>query len=147
MKVVRTVFNGGDEETGLCRPRLVATQLGRLHASPRPRHALPRQTPHAENRAQAPDTADAHQTFGPQDHLLFENDPDARHRHWLICQSLCLWTGSVNMAISTFETLPDTAIGGTAFRFQILSQHLKREMRALTVRLTHILPSYCLERI
>jgi insertion element IS1 protein InsB len=28
MKVVRTVFNGGDEETGLCRPRLVATQLG-----------------------------------------------------------------------------------------------------------------------
>jgi hypothetical protein len=27
MKVVRTVFNGGDEETGLCRPRLVATQL------------------------------------------------------------------------------------------------------------------------
>ena len=27
MKVVRTVLNGGDEETGLCRPRLVATQL------------------------------------------------------------------------------------------------------------------------
>jgi hypothetical protein len=27
MKVVRTVFNGGDEETGLVRPRLVATQL------------------------------------------------------------------------------------------------------------------------
>src|SRR5215468_7840134 len=26
MKVVRTVLNGGDEETGLCRPRLVATQ-------------------------------------------------------------------------------------------------------------------------
>src|SRR5262245_25170824 len=26
-KVVRTVLNGGDEETGLCRPRLVATQL------------------------------------------------------------------------------------------------------------------------
>ena len=27
MKVVRTVLNGGDEETGLVRPRLVATQL------------------------------------------------------------------------------------------------------------------------
>jgi hypothetical protein len=26
MKVIRTVFNGGDEETGLVRPRLVATQ-------------------------------------------------------------------------------------------------------------------------
>src|SRR5215470_15918843 len=41
----------------------------------------------------------------------------------------------------------DTEIGGTAFRCQILSQHLQREMRALSVRLTHILPSYCLERI
>jgi hypothetical protein len=27
LKGVRTVLNGGDEETGLCRPRLVATQL------------------------------------------------------------------------------------------------------------------------
>lgn len=27
MKVVGTVLNGGDEETGLGRPRLVATQL------------------------------------------------------------------------------------------------------------------------
>src|SRR5262245_52361828 len=27
MKVARPVLNGGDEETGLCRPRLVATQL------------------------------------------------------------------------------------------------------------------------
>ena len=26
MKVARPVLNGGDEETGLCRPRLVATQ-------------------------------------------------------------------------------------------------------------------------
>jgi IS1 family transposase/transposase-like protein len=26
--------------------------------------------------------------------------------HWLVCQPLCLWTGSGNMAISTFETLP-----------------------------------------
>src|SRR5262249_16145748 len=39
-------------------------------------------------------------------HLLFKNDPDARRRPWLVCQSLCLWTGSVNMVISTFETLP-----------------------------------------
>src|SRR3989442_14395245 len=27
---------------------------------------------------------------------------------WLVCEPLCLWTGSVNMAISTFETLPVT---------------------------------------
>src|SRR6516162_5967775 len=80
--------------------------LGRLHASPRPRRALPRQTQHPENRAQASDLTDAHETLGPQDPLLFENDPDARRRPWLVCQSLCLWTGSVNMAISTFETLP-----------------------------------------
>ena len=29
-------------------------------------------------------------------------------RYWL-CQPLCLWTGGVNMAISTFETLPNGA--------------------------------------
>ena len=29
MKVASPVLNGGDEETGLCRPRLVATQLHR----------------------------------------------------------------------------------------------------------------------
>ena len=28
VKAASPVFNGGDEETGLCRPRLVATQLG-----------------------------------------------------------------------------------------------------------------------
>ena len=44
MKVVRTVFNGGDEETGWCRPRLVATQLGCLQPASGPRRALPRQT-------------------------------------------------------------------------------------------------------
>jgi hypothetical protein len=27
VKAASPVFNGGDEETGLCRPRLVATQL------------------------------------------------------------------------------------------------------------------------
>jgi len=37
---------------------------------------------------------------------LSENDTDARHRHWLVCQPLCLWTGSVTGIISTFETLP-----------------------------------------
>src|SRR5215475_7371682 len=52
------------------------------------------------------DLTDAYETLGPQDHLLFKNDPDARRRPWLVCQSLCLWTGSVNMVISTFETLP-----------------------------------------
>jgi hypothetical protein len=41
----------------------------------------------------------------------------------------------------------DTAMGVTAFRLQILSQQLKREMRALAVRLTHILPRSRLERI
>src|SRR5713101_8028305 len=74
-----------------------------------PRQALPRQTKHAANRAQASDLPYAHETPGPQDHLLFENNTDARHRHWLVCQPLCLWTGSVNMAISTFETLPCNA--------------------------------------
>src|SRR5262249_6547844 len=87
-------------------PMSVYRLLGRLHASPRPRRALPRQTQHPENRAQASDLTDAHETLGPQDHLLFKNDPDARRRPWLVCQSLCLWTGSVNMVISTFETLP-----------------------------------------
>jgi hypothetical protein len=33
-------------------------------------------------------------------------EADARYRHWLVCQPLCLWAGGVNMAISTFETLP-----------------------------------------
>jgi hypothetical protein len=34
VKVARPVLNGGDEETGLSRPRLVATQLecGKSHA-------------------------------------------------------------------------------------------------------------------
>src|SRR5215510_12887113 len=50
--------------------------------------------------------ATTHKALGGQDHLLFEIDTDARHRHWLVCQPLCLWTGSVKMAISTFETLP-----------------------------------------
>ena len=42
--------------------------------------------------------------------MLFENDADARYRHWLVCQPLCLWTGGVNMAISTFETLPPSVL-------------------------------------
>ena len=28
----------------------------------------------------------------PQDYLLLEIKADARHRHWLIRQSICLWT-------------------------------------------------------
>src|SRR5437763_10468167 len=70
MKVVRTVCNGGDEETGLCRPRLVATQLGGLHPASGPRRALSGQTEHPEGRAQAPDIADTHQTLGSQDDLI-----------------------------------------------------------------------------
>ena len=50
--------------------------------------------------------ATTYKALGGQDHLLFEIDTDARHRHWLVCQPLCLWTGSVKMVISTFETLP-----------------------------------------
>src|SRR5262252_609870 len=85
---------------------LLHGSLGGLHPASGPRRALPRQTQHAENRAQASDLTDAHETLGPQNDLLFENDPDARHRHWLVCEPLCLWTGSVKMVISTFETLP-----------------------------------------
>jgi insertion element IS1 protein InsB len=40
--------------------RYYTDSLGRLHASPRPRRALPRQTQHAENRAQAFDLTDTH---------------------------------------------------------------------------------------
>src|SRR5712691_9320208 len=36
----------------------------------------------------------------------FEIDADARPRHWLVCQPICLWTGSIKGTISTFETLP-----------------------------------------
>jgi hypothetical protein len=63
---------------------------------------------HAENRAQASDLTDADQTLGPQDDLLLEIDTDARHCHWLVCEPICLWTGGVNMAISTFRTLPSS---------------------------------------
>ena len=52
------------------------------------------------------DLTDTHSTLGSQDYLLFENDTDARYCRGLVCQPLCLWTGGVNMAISTFETLP-----------------------------------------
>ena len=57
-------------------------------------------------RAHTSDLTDTHSTLGAQDHWLFESDPDARHCPWRICQPVCLWTGGVNMAISTFETLP-----------------------------------------
>src|SRR5262249_21220520 len=60
MKVVRTVFNGGHEETYGNATRLVPTQLGCLHPASGPRRARPRQTPHPENRAQAFDLTDAH---------------------------------------------------------------------------------------
>jgi hypothetical protein len=47
-----------------------------------------------------------YQTLGAQDHLLLEINTDARHRYRLIRQSVCLWTGGVKMAISTFRTRP-----------------------------------------
>src|SRR6266705_1310611 len=58
-------------------------------------YQLPRQAEYAEDRAEAFDVTDTHEALGAQDHLLFENDPDARYRHWLVCQPLCLWTGGV----------------------------------------------------
>jgi hypothetical protein len=70
----------------------------------------PRPTLYAKNRAPASALADAHATPGPPDHLLFANDPEARHRHGLVREPLCLWTGSVKMVISTFETLPFVAV-------------------------------------
>src|SRR5262244_3922477 len=44
-----------------------------------------------------------------------KNDTDARHRHWPVCQPLCLWTGGVKMVISTFETLPSGVCGWRAY--------------------------------
>src|SRR6266702_989003 len=89
-------------------PRPDADALGDIGLAA---YQLPRQAEYAEDRAEAFDVTDTHEALGAQDHLLFENDPEARHRHWLICQPLCLWTGSVNMAISTFETLPPVEVG------------------------------------
>ena len=56
--------------------------------------------------AQAPDVAHPDQAVDAQDDLLLENHADARYRHWPVCQPLCLCTRGVNMAISTFRTLP-----------------------------------------
>src|SRR4029453_13904390 len=80
--------------------------LGGLHASSRRRYPQPRQAKDTEDRAEACDVTDTHAALDAQDHLLFEIDPDARYRHWLVCQPVCLCTGGVNMAISTFEILP-----------------------------------------
>jgi len=35
-----------------------------------------------------------------QDRLLLTIDPEARHGPWLVCASICLAMGGVNMAIS-----------------------------------------------
>ena len=51
--------------------------LGGLHSASGSRRALPGQTEHPEDRAQAPDIADTHQTPSPQDDLLLENHADA----------------------------------------------------------------------
>ena len=49
---------------------------------------------------------------GVQDHLLLQIDADAWHRDRLVCEPLCLWTRGVKMALSTFETLPDSGYCG-----------------------------------
>jgi DNA invertase Pin-like site-specific DNA recombinase len=36
-----------------------------------------------------------------KEHLTFTGEDSP-----IVCQSICLWTGGVKMAISTFETLP-----------------------------------------
>src|SRR5215813_8440445 len=42
-----------------------------------------------------------------------------RHRHWPVCQPLCLWTGGVKMVISTFETLPTPESNKSVPIFQV----------------------------
>jgi hypothetical protein len=81
--------------------------LGRLHPASGPRRPSPRQTQHAEKRAQASALPHTHETRGSPDQRLFQNAPEARDRPWLVCQPLGLWARGVNMAISTFETLPN----------------------------------------
>ena len=41
-----------------------------------------------------------------QDARFLAIDVVARHRHWLVDDPLDLWTGGVNVAISSVETLP-----------------------------------------
>jgi transposase-like protein len=84
---------------------------GDLHPASGSRRAEPRHTPPPEERAAASDRTDAQETLGPQDHLLCKNNPEARPCPWLLCHPLCLWTGGVKMAISTFETLPKEECG------------------------------------
>ncbi len=55
--------------------------------------------------AHASDLTDADHTRSPRDELLLDIVADARQCHWLICQSLCLGPGGVNMALSTGRTL------------------------------------------
>ena len=74
----------------------------------------PGQTEHAEDRAEASDVTHADQTVSPQDNLLFEIDPDARHRHWLICESLCLWTACLKWPSPHLEHYPDAHAGPTS---------------------------------
>ena len=55
---------------------------------------------------------DAHQTLGPQDHVLLENHTDARDRHWLIRQSLCFWTACLQWPSPLLEHYPVKNIWG-----------------------------------
>jgi hypothetical protein len=93
--------------------------VGGVHASSRPATAHDKQTLHTKNRAQAFDATNPHQTFGAQDHLLLQIDPDARHRHWSIRQSVCFRTAGVMGGISTIRTLPDVLGLFRAFRWTL----------------------------
>src|SRR5215813_2343834 len=69
--------------------------LGRLHSASRSRRAQSGQAEHAADRVQTFDVTDPDQAVNPQDDLLFPINPDARHRHWVVCQSLCVWAAGV----------------------------------------------------
>jgi len=47
-----------------------------------------------------------HEAPRPDDVLRLANETDAPHRHGLGCPPLCLGTGRVNLALSTFDTRP-----------------------------------------
>ena len=66
--------------------------LGGVRTTSRTRHAESGQTEHPETRAQASDVTNADQPLRPSSKLLLAIDPDARHRHWLVRQSVRLWT-------------------------------------------------------
>jgi hypothetical protein len=67
-----------------------STDVWGAYTASRARRASPRQTEHAEHRAPASHTTGAHDTRGPQDHLLLDIDADACHGHWRVGQPIGL---------------------------------------------------------